>query len=71
MDGSAKNRGVRWKSLMAFMRTKMDLKDYKRFKCESSCNLYKINVQAHSVDISAIDWRAGAQKPPKPVQKPY
>ena len=46
-----------WKSLMAFMRTKMDLPDYKRFKCDiklQSLHDFVLNLSSY---VMVEDWR--------------
>ena len=42
---------------MAFMRTKMSLNDYKRFKCDIKLQSLQDFVQAQTGTISADDWR--------------
>lgn len=46
-----------WRSLMAFMRTKMALADYKRFKCDIKLQSLGDYVEAHPTGVTAADWR--------------
>lgn len=46
-----------WKSLMAFMRTKIPLNDYKRFKCDIKLQSLLDFVNAHPSTNNPIDWR--------------
>lgn len=46
-----------WKSLMAFLRTKVNVNDYKRFKCDIKLQSLKDFVQAQSHEVTLHDWR--------------
>lgn len=46
-----------WKSLMAFLRTKMELNDYKRFKCDIKLQSLGDFVHTNSEGILVRDWR--------------
>ncbi len=55
---SAQRSGIcSWKSLMAFVRTKMDTRDYKRFKCDIKLQSLHDFVANHSPYIPVEDWR--------------
>jgi len=42
---------------MAFLRTKMELNDYKRFKCDIKLQSLQDYVKNHSGKIDPADWR--------------
>lgn len=46
-----------WKSLMAFMRTKMEINDYKRFKCDIKLQSLRDYIDTHTENIQPADWR--------------
>lgn len=46
-----------WRSLMAFMRTKMGLNDYKRFKCDIKLQSLLDYIEAHPYDVDPMNWR--------------
>lgn len=46
-----------WRSLMAFMRTKMTLADYKRFKGDIKLQSLGDYIDSHSTEVNAADWR--------------